>query len=110
MREYFPCAGDEFGYAACKANQCSVHSGEPCYAECLVVAGDERNIRAVLAELANVMLVDSSNACSDLDALYVRDLLAHLDEGLDGVECLAGRRVKVSKQLTISKLRAFSEV
>ena len=104
IREYLSCRADQFRYAACEADERAVHSREPGYAERLVVACDEADVRALLAKEAYVMLVDGCYACAHLDALDMIDLFAHLDEGLDRIECLGCCRIQVDDDIDVSAL------
>ena len=104
IAEDFPCTADELGHAAGEADQSTVHAGEPGHAQGLVVAGDEGDVRALLAEQANVMLVDGGDAGTDLDALDMLDFLAHLDQGLDRIEGLGGSGIEVDDDVDVCTL------
>ena len=107
MCEYLAGGADELGYAARKADQSAVHAGEPGNAEGLIVAGDEGDIGALFAEQTDVMLVDGGNAGTHLDALNVLDLVAHLDESLNGIERLGGGGVEMDDDIDIGAFGNF---
>ena len=110
VAEDFPRAADELGHAAGEADQSAVHAGEPGHAQGLVMAGDEGDVRALLTEQADVVLVDGGHAGADLDALDMLDLLAHLDQGLDRVEGLGGGGVEVDDDVDVGALSHVLDV
>ena len=68
------------------------------------MAGDKGDIRALLAEQTDVMLIDGGYTGAHLDALDMLDFLAHLDQGLYRIEGLGGCRIEVDDDVNVSTL------
>lgn len=102
--EHLAGGADQLGHTSSEADEGAVHAGEPADAQCLVMAGDEGDIRALLAEQAHVVLIDGGDAGAHLDALHMVDFLAHLDEGFHRVERLGGGGVQVDDDVDVGAL------
>ena len=66
------------------------------------MAGNQGDIRALLTQQTYIMLIDGGDSGTHLNALYMVDFFAHLDEGFNRIEGLGGGRIQMNDDINIS--------
>ena len=68
------------------------------------MAGNQGDIRAFLTKQAYIVLIDGGNTGAHLNAFYMVDFLAHLNQGFYRIESLGGCRIQMDNNINICAL------